>query len=101
MQNIIYLLIGLIAGGILGYLLARLAIQANILRLTAEVNSRLTREEVAAGYVAVGSFKLVQGQLVESEKKKRSKQPRGRGSDGRESFSLYVEQVESGSGTVI
>jgi len=69
MQYIIYLIIGLIAGGILGYMLARLAIQANILRLTAEVNSRLTREEVAAGYVAAGSFKLIQEKLAESEKK--------------------------------
>lgn len=69
MQYIIYLFIGLIAGGALGYMLARLAIQASILQLTAEVNSRLTREEVTAGYVALGSFKLVQDQLTEAERK--------------------------------
>jgi len=69
MQYIIYLFIGLIAGGALGYMLARLAIQAKILQLTAEVNSRLTREEVTAGYVALGSFKLVQDQLTEAERK--------------------------------
>ncbi|MDO6432993.1 DNA recombination protein RmuC [Flavitalea sp. BT771] len=69
MPTIFYLLIGLVAGSALGYLLARLAIQASLLRLTAEVNSRLTREEVAAGYVALESFRFVQEKLALAEAK--------------------------------
>ena len=84
-MQIIYLLIGLIAGCVLGYFLVRLIVlknletelqrerglsrehQAAIVRLTAAVNGRLSREEVAAGYVAHGSFTLVKDRLAQTE----------------------------------
>jgi DNA recombination protein RmuC len=67
-MQIIYLLIGLGVGGVLGYILARLAVQRQLLQLTAESNSRLSREEVARGYVAAGSFSLITEKLAQSEK---------------------------------
>ncbi len=75
--QILYLLIGLIVGTLIGYFLLKGFLkkekeenernQRLILRLTAESEQKLSRDEVEKSYIAKETFEIIRGKLVQAE----------------------------------